>query len=121
MTEYVVAEEGELADGEHLVVQLEGREIGVFFTDGVYRAYLNWCPHQGGPVCEGRVTGTQTSCFDRETLDVAVKWDREGEILNCPWHGWEFDVNSGECLSRPKVKLPEYPVRVEDGTIIVDL
>ena len=121
MSEHVVAEDGELSPGDRLVVQLEGKEVGVFrFEDG-YRAYLNWCPHQGGPVCEGGVSGTVESSFDRETLEVETEWVREDEVLNCPWHGWEFDVTEGSCLSREKVQLPSYPVTVEDGRVVVSL
>ena len=121
MNEHVVAEEGDLDPGERLVIQLEGKEIAIFRTEDDYHAYLNWCPHQGGPACEGVKTGTQESTFDRDTLELNVQWSREGEVLNCPWHGWEFDVNSGECLSRPNIQLPSYSTEVEDGEIIVTL
>lgn len=121
MSEHVVASEGDIEPGERIVVQLEGKEIGVFRKGDEYHAFLNWCSHQGGPVCEGPVTGTQESTFDKESLELDVEWTREGEVLNCPWHGWEFDINSGECLSRPRVKLPTYPVRVEADDIIISL
>lgn len=121
MSEHVVCEVDDLDSGERLVVQLEGKEIGVFCRDNEYHAYLNWCPHQGGPVCEGDLTGTQESTFDRETLELETEWTQEGEILNCPWHGWEFDINTGDCLSREKIKLPTYPITVNNGQIIVSL
>ena len=121
MSKHRVTTEGELKDGERLIVQIEGREIGIFLKNGKYHAYLNWCPHQSGPVCEGTITGTQESSFDRETLELETHWTREGQILNCPWHGWEFDINTGECLSRGKIKLPTYPVDIENGEIVVSL
>jgi len=121
MSEHVVADEGEIAPGERIVVELERLEIGVFRIGDDYYAYPNWCPHQGGPVCEGNLTGTQKSTFDRETLDLDLEWTQEGEILNCPWHGWEFEVRTGESLSRKGVKLPSYAVEVEDGEIIVSV
>jgi nitrite reductase/ring-hydroxylating ferredoxin subunit len=121
MSEHAVIEEGELAEGERVVVQLEGREICVFNVDGEYYAYTNWCAHQAGPACEGNVTGTVEACFDAESLDVELNYEKEDQILNCPWHGWEYDLTTGECLSRQKVKLPQYPVTVEDGEIVVSL
>lgn len=121
MSEHVVAEVGDLEPGERLVVQREGKEIGVFRQGDEYRSYRNWCPHQGGPVCEGSVTGMQESTFERETLEVDTQWTRDGEVLKCPWHGWEFDANTGDCLSREKIRLVSYPVTVEDGEIIVTL
>lgn len=121
MSEHVVAEVGALDPGERLIVQLEGREIGVFRRGDEYRSYPNWCPHQGGPLCEGSLTGTQETTFDRKTLEQDTQWIRDGEVLTCPWHGWQFDIDTGNCLSREKIKLPSYPVSVEDGQIIVSL
>jgi len=121
MSEYVIAEEGSIAPGERLVVQLEGREIAVFNVDGEYRAYTNWCPHQSGPVCEGNITGTWEAEYDKETMETTEFWTRKGEILNCPWHGWEFEVDTGECLSRNKVKLISHDVEALDGDIVLSL
>jgi len=120
-TAHTVCSTDALQPGDKFVTQIEGKEIAVFNIEGEYRAYLNWCPHQGGPVCEGNLTGTQKSTFDRETLDLDLEWTQEGEILNCPWHGWEFEVRTGESLSRKGVKLPSYAVEVEDGEIIVSV
>lgn len=121
MAEHVVANTVELEDGDRIVVEIEGREVAVFQIGGEYYAYLNWCAHQGGPCCEGVLTGTVEGSYDRETNEVSLTWGREGEILNCPWHGWEYDVISGECLSRPDIALPSYAVTVSDGEIIVEL
>ncbi|SEH15648.1 Ferredoxin subunit of nitrite reductase or a ring-hydroxylating dioxygenase [Natronorubrum sediminis] len=118
---HVVAEADEIADGERVVTQLEGREIAVFHQDGEYYAYLNWCAHQGGPCGEGPLTGTEIASYDRESGDVERSWEREGEILNCPWHGWEYDLTSGDCLSRNGITLPSYQVEIEDGKIVVEL
>lgn len=121
MSEYVVADANELGDGDRIVFETAGREICVFNHEGEYHAYLNWCPHQNGPVCEGMLGGTIDAEFDRDSLKVSLTSSREGEVLACPWHGWEFDVTDGRCLSRAGVKLPSYPVRVEDSEIIVDI
>lgn len=121
MTEHVVATTTELADNDRLVVDIKGREIAVFRIDGEYYAYLNWCAHQGGPCCEGNLTGTVDAAYDSETHEVTLSWGRENEILNCPWHGWEYDILSGKCLSRPDIQLPSYPVTIEDDNIVVHL
>ena len=47
------------------------------------------------------------------------RWGREGEILACPWHGWEFDLLTGQALADPRDRLRLYPVTVEDGTVFV--
>lgn len=118
---HVVANTAEIADGERLVTQIKGREIAIFHQDGEYYAYLNWCAHQGGPCGEGPLTGTEIASYNRETGEVESRWEREGEILNCPWHGWEYDLTSGDCLSRKGVTLPSYPIEVADGKIVVVL
>jgi nitrite reductase/ring-hydroxylating ferredoxin subunit len=121
MADHVVAETTDVPEGERLVVELEGREIGVFNVDGEYYAYTNWCAHQAGPCCEGPITGTSKARFDAESLEVELSWVKEGEILNCPWHGWEYDVTNGECLSRAGISLVSHPVSVEDGQLVVSL
>ncbi|HKJ58717.1 MAG TPA: Rieske (2Fe-2S) protein [Halobacteriales archaeon] len=118
---HVVASVDELADGDRLVAQLEGREVAVFRHDGEFYAYLNWCFHQGGPCCEGVLSGTAFATYDRGTGETDLRWDREGEILNCPWHGWEYDLLTGECLSRKGASLPAYPVEVRDGDVVVTM
>ena len=121
MGDHVVTDASELSDGDRIVVELEGREIGVFRLNGELHAYLNWCAHQGGPLCEGALTGTYESSYDRDENEVSLEWSREGEVLMCPWHGWEYDALSGECLSRGSVQLPSYPVDEVDGDIVVSL
>lgn len=118
---FVVAPATELDEGERLVTELQGREIAVFLIDGEYYAYLNWCAHQSGPCCEGMLSGTflPSNGASTEPPELEVEWTKEGQILNCPWHGWEYDVTTGECLSRPGIVLPSYPVEVRDGNIVV--
>jgi nitrite reductase (NADH) small subunit len=117
--EHVVARESDIDDGERLIVDIKGRDVAIFNIDGEYYAYINWCAHQSGPCCEGRRTGTTDASFDRETLEQTLTYSREGEILNCPWHGWEYDITTGECLSRSGVRLPSFPVQADEGKIIV--
>lgn len=120
MTEVSVGSSDELSDGDRLIIEIEGKELAIFNINGEYHAYVNWCPHQAGPICEGDMTGTVEERFDRETLQSETEWIREGEILRCPWHGWQFDVTSGECLSR-SVRLVSYPVVEKDGELIVSV
>jgi len=121
MSDYVVCEHGELEEGDRKLLQVEGREIAVFYIGDEYWAYVNWCPHQGGPACEGLMSGTREGSYDEETGEVSLEWTREGKVVNCPWHGWEFDVTTGECLSKPPVRLPSYPVRIDDGDVVLEL
>lgn len=121
MDEHIVIDESGLSEGDRVVTEIEGREIAVFRVNGELYAYLNWCAHQGGPCCEGKLTGTLHATYDRGSNEVSLRWDREDEILNCPWHGWEYDITTGECLSRTKISLPAYPVELNNGNIVVKL
>ena len=121
MAEHVVAGADELGEGERRVVTVDGLEIGVFRVDGDYVAYLNRCPHQQGPVCEGPLTGRQREAFDRETLETALSWSDDDRVLVCPWHSWSFDVQTGELLPERELSLPSFPTRVEDGQVLVEV
>lgn len=114
---YVAAVE-DLEDGDRILADVEGQEIAVFNVGGEYHALVNFCVHQGGPVCEGVVTGTLSA---NEDDDWALEYDKRNEVLSCPWHGWEFDVTSGEHLARRQYRLPKFDVEVKDGEIYVEL
>lgn len=111
-----VAKVGELAPGERKLVEVKKHSIGLFNVNGTYIAALNMCPHELAPVCKGRVGGTTLASQPGE-----YRWGREGEILRCPWHGWEFDLTDGRALADPRVRLRRYPVVVEDDTIYIQL
>lgn len=109
---HVVAPVSELPPGERRIVEVEGRSIGVFNVGGSYYALRNACPHQGAPLCLGSLGGTSAPAAPGEYV-----WEREGEILSCPWHGWEFDIRTGRSLFDPrKTRVRSYEVAVEpDG------
>lgn len=99
----------ELAPGEREIVDLDGASVGVFNVDGEFHALKNDCPHQRAPLCEGKVTGTVTA---EEPGDV--NWECDGHILRCPWHGWEFEIETGESVFNPhEVKARSYEAAVE--------
>lgn len=103
----------ELAPGERRICAVDGVEVGVFNVDGTFVAYRNYCPHQGAPVCLGRVGGTTLSSAPGQYV-----YGREGRVLHCPWHGWQFDLESGEALGHP-ARLAPVQAAVEDGMLVV--
>jgi nitrite reductase/ring-hydroxylating ferredoxin subunit len=111
-TLHPVAPAADLEDGERVIVDIRGREIALFKNDDEYYAVLNFCPHQGGPLCEGLLDGTLTVDDDWEWT-----YSCEGEIISCPWHGWEFDIKTGEHLSKSKYRVPTYEVVERDGEV----
>lgn len=114
MAKHIVAAVKEIPPGERKIVALEGRSIGVFNVNGDFYALRNRCPHQGGPLCEGRLAGFVTARVPGE-----YDYTQKGEILRCPWHGWEFDVKTGQSWFDPsKVRVRRYEVQVEKGAAI---
>ncbi|MBI1929329.1 Rieske (2Fe-2S) protein [Candidatus Poribacteria bacterium] len=112
MAKYVVATLNEIPPGERKIVEVAGRSIGVFNIAGAFFALRNRCPHQGGPLCEGRLSGLLEASVPGE-----YRYSRKGEMLRCPWHGWEFDVKTGKSWWDPERKrVQSYKVHVESGT-----
>ena len=111
MARHVVASVGEIAPGSCKIVTVQGREIGVFNVGGEHFALINRCPHEGAPLCRGVLVGLAES--DRPGQFRLV---RQGEMLRCPWHGWEFDIRTGQSWCDPHtVRARSYAVTVEPG------
>ncbi|MBW3622491.1 MAG: Rieske (2Fe-2S) protein [Armatimonadetes bacterium] len=113
---HCVATVDEIPPGERKIAEVEGRSIGVFNVKGEYVAVLNLGPHELAPVCRGRVGGTTLPSPPGE-----FRWGREGEILSCPWHGWEFDLLTGKALADRRRHLRLFPVTVEEEKVYVTL
>jgi len=76
----------------------DGDELAVYNVDGEYYATENFCPHKGAPLSEGVMCG---------------------HVVECGWHGWQFDVRTGECLTvRETIKT--YPLKIEDGAVVIE-
>lgn len=112
-----VCSTGELPPGSHAIFSAGGRSIGVFNVDGEFHALLNRCPHGGAPLCLGTVGGMSEATHP--TADIT--WSREGEILRCPWHGWEFEIASGRTVTDPPLRVKTFRVFVENDEILVEV
>ncbi|MGJ3243698.1 MAG: Rieske (2Fe-2S) protein [Opitutales bacterium] len=111
MARHVIGRPGEIAPGERKIVEIEGRRIGIFNVDGVFYALKDSCPHQGASLCSGKLTGAVKA--DRPGAYI---FGRPGEIIRCPWHGWEFDIKTGRSWFDPRrVRTRCYPTDVVSG------
>ena len=104
----------ELERAGRLVARVEGREVGVVLDRTRDRpvGIRNRCPHSGAPICLGtvreRVSGTPG------------RYELTGEpVLRCPWHGWEFDLETGRCRDDASYRVAVYPAEVRDGRVLV--
>lgn len=111
MTRHVVALAEEIPPGARRIVTVEGRRIGVFNVNGAFYALLDRCPHQGGRLCLGDLIGLVES-----NEPGTYRYSRPGEFLRCPWHGWEFEIRTGQSWCDPRrTKARTYQVSVEPG------
>ena len=109
MTRHTVATPGELTEGQCKLVRVEGVEIGLFVIGGEYRAYHNFCPHAGAPLCTARPGGA----------GAGYEPGSEPGSVRCPWHNWEFDLRTGAFLRNPRCTLDAYRVEVADGAVSI--
>ncbi len=116
MARYIVATADEIPPGGRKIVTVAGRSIGVFNIGGEFFALRNRCPHQGGPLCEGKTWGMLFARVPGE-----LEYTRAGEILTCAWHGWEFDIRTGRSWCDPeRLRVRAYAVSVESGESVAD-
>ena len=95
-----VAKTSEIAPGTSKVVEVSGKTVALFNCEGTFYAIDNTCKHRGGPLGEGSLSST---------------------TVTCPWHGWEYDVTTGECAMDRSIKVQKFDVKVEGDDILVSL
>jgi nitrite reductase/ring-hydroxylating ferredoxin subunit len=111
MARHVVAACNEIAAGEKKLVLVAGREVGIFNVAGEFFALSNRCPHEGGSLCDGLIAGIVKSNGPND-----YRVERKGEFIRCPWHGWEFDIRTGQSWCDPNsLRVRQFDVHVESG------
>ncbi|MEO7600079.1 MAG: Rieske (2Fe-2S) protein [Opitutus sp.] len=114
MAKHIIGSAAEIAPGGRKLLVVDGRAIGVFNVGGEFFALRNRCPHQGAALCEGKLGSCITS-----NAPGSYEMTRTGEILRCPWHGWEFDIRTGQSWFDPKaVRVKSYEVAVVPGNTL---
>ena len=107
----VVAPVDDFAPGDRRIITVGGRSIGVFRVGDRFYAIRNRCPHQGGPLCQGRIAP-----WARSSGPGDFQLDAEATLLACPWHGWEYDLATGQSFLGPgEPGVKSYDVDVERG------
>lgn len=119
MSEIKVCAGNELADGAVRIVRAQGQEIAVIKQGGKYYAYRNYCPHQGGPACEGVRMPQVVDRHDAAGNYIGQGFDESDMHIVCPWHGYEFHLSDGVNVSDPKLRLKKFKVVERDGGVYV--
>src|ERR1700675_4260572 len=111
MSRHVVATVDEIAAGHCKRVTVKDREIGVFNVGGTFYALANRCPHAGGALCEGAIVG-----LVRSDGPGTYRMTRPGEFVRCPWHGWEYEISTGQSWCDPKSTVArQFKIAIESG------
>ena len=112
-----VTSEANIPIREGRSVHLADREIAIFNLGDRFAAIDAACPHRGGPLCDGIVTGSGALSLDNAALDCAPM---VGHAVVCPLHGWKIDLQTGEVLKPDvSVRVETYDVRVNEGVVEV--
>lgn len=100
MTAVVLIDVASVPSGTSAEVVADGRIFAVFNVDGIYHVIDGICPHAGGPLGKG------TLC---------------GNIVTCPWHGWQFDVRTGQHCLNQRLRQTQYETRIEGGNVVAEI
>lgn len=112
---HVVARVSEITPGGRKRVEAAGRQIALFNLNGEFFAIADRCPHESGSLCDGKITGLAEADEPGK-----YRFSRPGEFIKCPWHGWEFDIRTGQSRCDPAhVRVRAYDAHVEHGADLV--
>lgn len=95
-----VANVRDIPPGSGITVEIGAKPLAVFNCAGSFYVIDDTCPHQGGPLGEGEVVGTN---------------------VTCPWHEWTFDVRTGAKIDDASCKVASYPVRIEGDDVLAEI
>ncbi len=95
-----VGAEGSIPENTGIVANVKDKMIAVFFAEGKYFATQNNCVHKGGFLGEGMI---------------------ENGAVICPLHGWQYELNTGNCINMPNVQIQVFPTKVEGGKVWVEV
>jgi nitrite reductase (NADH) small subunit len=90
----------EISAGSIKEVQVAGQTVALANVAGKFYAINNTCLHRGGPLGEGQL---------------------DGNVVTCPWHGWQFDVITGKALENPNAGVGCYATEIRGDEVFVDL
>lgn len=119
--EYRVGPAREIPEGDGVLALAGGTEVGVFRVRGRLHAYENRCRHQGGPVCTGEIIGRYEQVLNPDGTVREERFAEDEVRIACPWHGWEYDLETGRCTADRRFRLRRFPVVIRDGDVYVSI
>jgi len=111
----------EFSDPDRKIIGFDRFEIAVFKLDGQFYAYLNHCPHMGGPACQGKIIARVEEDLAQDRTSRGMVFSKTDLHVVCPWHGFEFDIRTGVHPGNPRARLRKIKLQVQGGDIVISV
>ena len=121
MREVNIGPASEFADPGRKLIGFERFEVAVFKIGGEFHAYLNHCPHMGGPACQGKMIAKVEEVIADDRTSKGMTFSKSKMHVVCPWHGFEFDIRTGIHPGNPKARLRRIKVAVAGGDVVISV
>ena len=116
MARHFIGSASEIELGGRKLFEIAGRSIVVFNIGGEFFGLTNRCPHKGGELCKGKISG-----FVSSPEPGVYDYMHKGEVIRCPWHGWEFHIRTGKSWCDPlSMNARSYDVVVKKGDAVIE-
>ena len=118
---HLAARSDSIPEKGRLVLDIGDTTVGIFRVGGKLFAYENTCPHMGGPVCQGLIIPAVRELVNERQVSTGYAFDESEMRIVCPWHGYEFSIETGSHPARQSIRLKRVAVEEEGGDVYVTL
>ncbi len=101
------------------IITRDDMDIGVLHIDGEVYAYENDCPHQGGPVCHGRILKKVEEVIMEDKTSKGLTFSSKHTHVVCPWHGFEFNIRTGRHPGDRNAVLTPVEIKIRNHDVFV--
>ena len=118
---HLAARSDSIPEKGRLVLDIGDTTVGIFRVGGKLFAYENTCPHMGGPVCQGLIIPAVRELVNERQVSTGYAFDESEMRIVCPWHGYEFSIETGSHPAKQSIRLKGVAVDEEGGDVYVTL
>lgn len=119
MAEWHAGQVSDFDDERRCVLTVNGGEIVVLRHNERFYAFDNYCSHMGGPIGEGIIIGKVEAVLTADKRCLGERFSAERTHIVCPWHGWEYDLETGEFAGDRRRRLRRYEVTTRGDDVYV--
>ena len=119
MPEINVGPVADFTDPGRKIIGFDRFEVAVFKLDGAFFAYLNHCPHMGGPACQGKIIAKVEEGVRADRTSSGMEFSKTKLHVICPWHAFEFDIRTGVHPGNARMRLRKIDVAVQGSDVVI--